>query len=305
MEMMKLQLKLDDPSAAGLIEWWIENVAPKNLLRTDNTLRVFREGLQEHRVVSVTVLNAILSVHQHELDYCGATTVEKIVEVERKETDAERRLKARDRYERLHAEGLLTGEENNRTEWDREEPPVAKSTEDLRAVANRNPDREVVAKLIRNYSFENLMHRPVLSVTNFRKDILSRIVVEDSNGIVNWTKTRKAVETKIKDFTRDYHKAVEEVTKAEFAKVAEAKQLRAQTQENSFIEEEEEPVDTTPLPAVPLGCPAPNTLAEVRAMGPAYGRAMTATWGKQFEARVNEIIRRSGARVRPIQEFRR
>lgn len=303
MEMMKLQLKLDDPSAAGLIEWWIENVAPKNLLRTDNTLRVFREGLQEHRIVSVTVLNAILSVHQHELDYRGATTVEKIVEVERKETDEERRKKARDRYERLHAEGLLTGEENNRTEWDREEPPVAKSTEDLRAVANRNPDREVVAKLIRSYSFENLMHRPVLSVTNFRKDLLGRIVVEDSNGIVNWTKTRKAVETKIKEFTRDYSKAIKEVTDAEQKRVAEVKSQRPV---ETVVEEEEEVIeDTTPLPAVPRGCPAPNTLAEVRAMGPAYGRAMTATWGKQFEARVNEIIRRSGARTLPMQQFLR
>ena len=144
-----------------------------------------------------------------------------------------------------------------------------------------------------------------MSVTNYRKDLLSRIIKNDSNGIPNWTATRKAVEDTIKRFTKDYHKAVEEVTKAEFAKVAERKQLRAQTQESSAIEEEEEPVDTTPLPSVPPGCPAPNTLAEVRAMGQAYGRAMTATWGKQFEARVNEIIRRSGARVRPIQEFRR
>lgn len=233
-----------------------------------------------------------------ELHVKGERLVEKIVEVERKETEEERRLKSRDRYEKLHAEGLFKGEENNRTELDRKPFPDTKSTEDLRAIANRNPDRAVVGKLIHSYVFENLMNKPVLSVTNFRKDLLSRIIVNDSNGIPNWTATRKAVEAKIKGFIRDYSKAIKEVTDAEFAKVAERKQLRAQTQESSVIEEEEEPVvDTTPLPSVPPGCPSPNSLSEVRAMGDKYARTLAGPWGKQFEARVNEIIRRSGVRT--------
>ena len=150
MEMMKLQLKLDDPSAAGLIEWWIENVAPKNLLRTDNAMQVFRKGLREHGIVSITVLNAILSTHSQELDYRGATTVEKTVEVERKKTPKELAREQRIADEMAGIYNPPT------TEWDRESTPSSKSVEELLAIANSNPDREVVGKLIRSYSFEHL-----------------------------------------------------------------------------------------------------------------------------------------------------